>query len=65
MLGYYNVTENSNDIFEYANYKLKKECLNRKFIYIDLSKQLSKNPMYFSKKELLFQILKVMKKFHK
>ena len=40
----------ANDIFEYANYKLKKECLNRKFIYIDLSKQLSKNPMYFSKK---------------
>ena len=51
VLGYYNVTENSNDIFEYANYKLKKECLNRKFIYVDLSKILSNNPNYFSKKD--------------
>ena len=51
ILGYYNTTQDSNDVFEYANYKLKKECLNRKYIYINLSTIFDNNPKYFSKEE--------------
>lgn len=50
ILGYYNVLGTSNDVFDYANYKLEKECQKRKFIYINLSKTLNNNPNYFSKK---------------
>ena len=50
VLGYYNVLGASNDVFDYANYKLEKECQKRKFIYVNLSKALNNNPNYFSKK---------------
>lgn len=50
ILGYYNITGNSNDVFDYANYKLEQECKKRNFIYVDLSKYLNNNPIYFSKK---------------
>lgn len=50
ILGYYNVLGTSNDVFDYANYKLEKECQKRNFIYINLSKTLNNNPNYFSKK---------------
>lgn len=51
ILGYYNVLGIKNDIFDYANYNLEKECQKRNFIYIDLSKTMSNNPNYFSKKD--------------
>lgn len=50
ILGYYNTLGVSNDIFDYANYKLEKECKERGFTYIELSKTLDNNPIYFSKK---------------
>lgn len=51
VLGYYNTLGVADDIFDYANYKLKEECQKRKITYVDLSKSLSNNPKYFSKKE--------------
>ena len=51
ILGYYNVLGTKDDIFDYANYKLEIECQKREFIYVDLSKILSNNPNYFSKKD--------------
>ena len=51
ILGYYNVLGTKDDIFDYANYKLEIECQKRGFIYVDLSKILSNNPNYFSKKD--------------
>ncbi len=48
VLGYYNTKDYSNDIFNYANYKLLKECQKRNFTYIDLSKILDNNPIYFT-----------------
>ena len=50
ILGYYNTLGTSGDIFEYANYKLKEECIKRKITFIELSPYLSNNPNYFSKK---------------
>ena len=49
ILGYYNILGNSNDIFEYANHKLKEICNKNNYIYIDLSKIFNNNPNYFSK----------------
>ena len=49
ILGYYNVFENSNDIINYANHKLKEICKKHGFIYIELSNILGNNPEYFSK----------------
>lgn len=51
ILGYYNITNKNTDIFEYANYKLKKICKDYKLIYIDLSQIFNNNPIYFNKKE--------------
>ena len=51
ILGYYNVTGKDNDIFEYANYNLKKLCNEYNYTYIDLSKVLDNNPNYFTKKD--------------
>lgn len=50
VLGYYNILGESNDIFTYANYKLKEVCEKNNFTYIDLSNQFSNNPIYFTKK---------------
>ena len=47
VLGYYNVLGESNDIFNYANYKLKEICEKNHFIYIDLSNIFTNNPNYF------------------
>lgn len=51
ILGYYNILGESNDIFTYANYKLKEICNKYNFIYIDLSNILTNNPNYLSKKD--------------
>ena len=48
ILGYYNITQKNNDIFDYANYKLKKLCKKYNYVYIDLSNILDNNPMYFN-----------------
>ena len=47
VLGYYNVLGESNDIFNYANYKLKEICEKNNSIYIDLSNIFTNNPNYF------------------
>jgi len=48
ILGYYNILGKNNDIFNYANYKLKKLCNNYEYIYIDLSKIFNNNPTYIN-----------------
>lgn len=50
ILGYYNVLGDNNDIFNYANHKLKEMCSNYNFTYIDLSSIFDNNPNYFPKK---------------
>lgn len=51
VLGLYNTLGEYNDIFNYANYKLKEICQANKFIYIDLANIFTGNPNYFSKKD--------------
>jgi len=51
ILGYYNVTGKNNDIFNYANYKLKELTNNYSFTYINLSNIFNNNPNYFIKKD--------------
>ena len=51
ILGYYNVLGESDDIFNYANYKLKEICQSNNFNYIDLSTVFTNNPNYFPKKD--------------
>ena len=51
VLGYYNVFEKNNDIFNYANYKLQEICNEYNFIYLDLSKIFNNNPIYFDRKD--------------
>lgn len=50
ILGFYNVTGINNDLFDYANYKLKELCNKYDFIFIDLSNLFNNNPNYFDKK---------------
>jgi len=50
ILGYYNVTGKSDDIFTYANHKLQEICKKYNYIYVDLSNILTNNPNYFEKK---------------
>ena len=51
ILGYYNILGKDNDIFNYANYKLKEICKKNNYIYIDLSNIFTNNPNYFSKSD--------------
>lgn len=53
ILGYYNYSTKNNDIFDYANYKLKELCKRYNYIYIDLSDIFSNNPNYFSNNQKL------------
>ena len=48
VLGYYNMLGHSEDIFNYANYKLKETCEIQDVEYIDLAKIFTNNPNYFS-----------------
>lgn len=48
ILGYYNVTSNNDDIFNYANYKLKELAKEYNYNYIDLSQILNNNPTYIN-----------------
>ena len=47
VLGYYNITGDNQDIFNYANYKLKQIVMNEGFEYIDLAKTFNNNPLFF------------------
>ncbi len=49
VLGYYNSLGTSDDIFNYANYKLQNLCQKNNFIYINLSEILNNNPKYLAK----------------
>lgn len=49
ILGYYNITNENNDIFNYINYKLEKISSNYKYTCIDLNKTINKNPKYLLK----------------
>ena len=51
ILGYYNIYGKNNDIFEYANHKLKEITEENNFIYVNLSNILDNNPIYFSRKD--------------
>lgn len=47
VLNYYDITNENQDIFAYANIKLKKVTELNGFEYIDISEKLSNNPKYF------------------
>lgn len=49
VLGYYNITGKNSDIFEYANFNLKKLCDKYGYYYIDLANVFDNNPNFFSK----------------
>ena len=49
IFGYYNIYNNYNDIFMYANYKLKKLSKKYNYIYIDLNDIFKNNPQYLQK----------------
>lgn len=51
ILGFYNTLGEYDDIFSYANYKLKEICQKNSYIYVDLSTIFSNNPNYFPKKD--------------
>ena len=51
VLGFYNTTGKSDDIFTYSNHKLKEMCSKYNYIYVDLSKILTNNPNYFEKRD--------------
>lgn len=51
ILGYYNITEKNNDIFNYTNYKLKELCKKYNYEFINLSDYFNNNPKYFNSKE--------------
>lgn len=47
VLGYYNITKKNQDIFNYANIKLKNICKINGFEYIELNKNFSASPTFF------------------
>ena len=49
ILGYYNITNEDNDIFTYLNYKMKRIIKNSNYEYIDLNKILRNNPKFYKK----------------
>lgn len=49
ILGYYNITDNNDDIFTYLNYKIKKLVSAKGYNYLDLSNVIKEN--YLEKKE--------------
>lgn len=51
VLGYYNTLGENQDIFNYANYKLKELCDDYDITYIDLSALLDNNPLYLIQKQ--------------
>lgn len=51
VLGYYNIHSGNNDVFDYANYKLKEICQKNNFTYIDLSNIFTNNPKCFNKRD--------------
>ncbi|MBQ8193331.1 MAG: SGNH/GDSL hydrolase family protein [Bacilli bacterium] len=51
ILGYYNAYGKNNDIFNYANHKLKEITKKNNFIYVDLSNIFDNNPNYFPRKD--------------
>ena len=50
ILGYYNITGKNEDIFNYANYKIKELCNKYHYTYVDLSNILDNNPKYIVNK---------------
>lgn len=51
ILGYYNVLGEHNDVFIYANYKLKEISEKNNFTYVDLASLFTNNYNYFTKKD--------------
>lgn len=47
MLGYYNTKNTNQDLFNYANIKLKEKCKKHKITYIDTQSIFYKNTTYF------------------
>ena len=51
ILGYYNITNEKNDIFNYINYKLRKIVDKYDYKYIDLNKILYNNDIFYKKND--------------
>jgi len=51
VLNYYNIKNNYQDIFNYANKKLEIICKNNKVNYVDIQKEFYKNKTYFENPE--------------
>ncbi len=51
ILGYYNINNKYNDIFNYVNYKLRKLADKYGYIYLDLNKILYNNDNFYVKKD--------------
>lgn len=49
VLGYYNITNQNNDIFTYLNYKMKKVTEKYNYEYIELNNILNNNPNLYQK----------------
>ena len=49
ILGYYNITNEDNDIFTYLNYKMKRIIKNNNYEYIDLNKVIRNNSQFYKK----------------
>ena len=49
ILGYYNITDKNNDIFNYLNFKIKKVTQRYGYKYIELNDILRNNPNYYKK----------------
>jgi len=49
VLGYYNITNKQNDIFDYINYKLKQLAIKYHYTYLDLNKIFYNNEKYLIK----------------
>ena len=47
LLGYYNITNENNDIFTYINYKLKNIAKKYNYIFIDTNKILKNTPKFY------------------
>ena len=53
ILGYYNITNNNQDIFNYANIKLKELCTKEGYTYIPLDNILN-DSIYFINKDKIY-----------
>ena len=49
VMGYYNITNQNNDLFTYLNYKMKRVVEKYSYQYIELDKIIKNNPLFLEK----------------